>query len=174
MTLNLLRPAACTLLLLLLLWQGSPTVLAAYPEHDQPVLIIQYADSAVAEIAAKRTHSVSTAAVEAAVAAADKAAQRRGAGPHRRQAVVAVAAESAAAAPAVAAITTSLVMAVESSGIKVTGLTSYHTVMSGAALKVATVQEAAAIKKILSKHPAVKQVYTAVRAMQGGQTEQQC
>jgi hypothetical protein len=83
--------------------------------------------------------------------------------------VVEVAAESAAAAPAVAAITTSLVMAVEASGIKVTGLTNYHTVMSGAALKVATVQEAAAIKKILSKHPAVKQVYTAVSGMQSSQ-----
>lgn len=166
MTLDTSIPAACTLLLLLLMWQGSPTVLAVHPQHDQPVLIVQYVDSAVAEIAAKRTHSVSTAAVEAAIAAAAKSAQRRGASPHRQHAVVAVAAESAAAAPAVAAITTSLVMAVEASGIKVTGLTNYHTVMSGAALKVATVQEAVAIKKILSKHPAVKQVYTAVSVMQ--------
>lgn len=136
---------------------------------EQPVLIVEYVDQAVtaAVAAAAAAASVSTAedreaTVAAAAAAAQQAAVSRGASSRRQAAIASLAADSAAAAPAVAAVTSTVVAAAAAAGVQVTGLTHYHTVMKGAAIKTANLKQAAALRKVLKHHPSVRHVYMAV------------
>lgn len=100
--------------------------------------------------------------LDAAAAAAARSAKDRGASPFRRDSLATLAAESVAVGPAVAALTSSVVAAAQSAGVKVTGLTNYHTVLQGAAIKTATVQDASLLRRILRNTPSVKKVHSSV------------
>lgn len=158
----------CTLLLVV----GSLSTAHAAPEQQQQqhnstldgvVLIVEYSDAAVAAAAAGQSGSVSTSAAQhPTVAAAVAAAEGRGASPHRQEAVATIAAEAVSVAPAVALITRALVTAADAAGVKVTGLTNYHTVLKGAAIKTSSVKQSSALRRILKNHPDVKHVFQAV------------
>ena len=165
--------SGCQLVVLLLLALSiSSSTAKQHPrqpeayEENQPVLIVEYKTHAVTQAAAaiaSNQPDLATAAVtQQAVEQATAAAFDRGASRTKQQAVATIAAEAAAVAPAVAALTSSVVTEALKSGVAIVGLTHYHTVLKGAALKTASVEDASALRGILSQSPSVKRVHESV------------
>jgi hypothetical protein len=156
--------AAAALLLSVLLLLSGHQASAQFAGDDMPqtTLIVEYEPEAVQ--AAVQQSGVTAATAAVAAAEAFNAAGDRGASASRRAEIVAVATAAAMTTPAVSSLTFDMYRDASASGIEVTGVTNFATVMQGAAIRTASSGSASQLKSQLEANPKVKKVWYAVSA----------